>query len=243
VGRGGPVGCPRSERNEARGGMSAERASDFTNQKCLTLRDKTNKSPRDPSTSPCPRDYGGKGAEGMKKEIPSSNYGYRFYVPLLGRWINRDPIGEVADSTLYGFLANNPINSNDRYGLFDPRLMAAFGIIAIIEGILHQLIYRRSVEIFPHCPDKDIWKDKQRHCYVNCISTRVHIFHSAMAMLFSLGKEAWDLLIDGEGWESTARDMASNIYGQVQGSAFWDTCKDRCECPLGSTQKDCCPCP
>ena len=185
------------------------------------------------------------GFQGQFSDAETSfyNYGYRFYVPPLGRWINPDPIGEFTNSTLYQFLANDPINSNDRYGLFDPRLMTALGIIAIIEGIIHELIYHRSVEIFPHCPDKDIWKDKQRHCYVNCVSTRIHVFRPAMAMLFSLGKEAWDLLIDGEEWVSTARDLAANIYGQVQGFAFWETCKDRCNCPLGSTQKDCCPCP
>ena len=44
------------------------------------------------------------------------SYGLRFYSPGLGRWINRDPIGEAGGANLYGFVGNNPINSIDAYG-------------------------------------------------------------------------------------------------------------------------------
>jgi RHS repeat-associated protein len=47
------------------------------------------------------------------------NYGYRFYVPMLGRWINRDPIAESGGKNLYGFANNKPINRNDRLGLIN----------------------------------------------------------------------------------------------------------------------------
>jgi RHS repeat-associated protein len=46
-----------------------------------------------------------------------SNYGFRYYVPELGRWINRDPIGERGGMNLYNFSTNNPINFNDILGL------------------------------------------------------------------------------------------------------------------------------
>jgi len=45
------------------------------------------------------------------------NYGYRFYVPLLGRWINRDPIGEDGGVNLYSFSKNSPRSSIDILGL------------------------------------------------------------------------------------------------------------------------------
>ena len=45
------------------------------------------------------------------------SYGFRFYSPSLGRWINRDPLRERGGKNLYGFVANNPINHMDRYGL------------------------------------------------------------------------------------------------------------------------------
>jgi RHS repeat-associated protein len=49
-------------------------------------------------------------------------YGYRYYSPLLGRWINRDPIEEKGGLNLYGFINNNPISNFDVYGLlFTPK--------------------------------------------------------------------------------------------------------------------------
>jgi RHS repeat-associated protein len=45
------------------------------------------------------------------------NYGYRFYVPLLGRWINRDPIGERGGVNLYAFVNNATLNESDWHGL------------------------------------------------------------------------------------------------------------------------------
>ncbi len=45
------------------------------------------------------------------------NYGYRFYLPELGRWINRDPIEESGGQNLYSAIENNPLNSTDHLGL------------------------------------------------------------------------------------------------------------------------------
>ena len=44
-------------------------------------------------------------------------YGYRFYDPYLQRWVNRDPIGEIGGSNLYGFVLNNPVGLIDLQGL------------------------------------------------------------------------------------------------------------------------------
>ena len=46
------------------------------------------------------------------------SYGLRFYSPGLGRWINRDPIGEDGGTNLYGFVGNDPVNGVDEFGLF-----------------------------------------------------------------------------------------------------------------------------
>jgi RHS repeat-associated protein len=44
-------------------------------------------------------------------------YGYRFYDPVTGRWVSRDPIEEKGGINLYGFVVNDPINAFDPLGL------------------------------------------------------------------------------------------------------------------------------
>ena len=44
-------------------------------------------------------------------------YGYRFYNPALGRWLNRDPINENGGVNLYGCVKNSPISIIDYLGL------------------------------------------------------------------------------------------------------------------------------
>ena len=44
------------------------------------------------------------------------HYGYRFYVPSLMRWLNRDPIGERGGANTYGFCGNNAICMHDKDG-------------------------------------------------------------------------------------------------------------------------------
>jgi len=44
-------------------------------------------------------------------------YGYRFYDPGAGRWLNRDPIGEAGGLNLYGMVGNDALSSYDELGL------------------------------------------------------------------------------------------------------------------------------
>ena len=43
-------------------------------------------------------------------------YGFRYYVPETGRWLNRDPIGERGGLNLYAFVTNRPTISVDYMG-------------------------------------------------------------------------------------------------------------------------------
>jgi RHS repeat-associated protein len=45
-------------------------------------------------------------------------YGYRYYSPPEGRWVNRDPIGEAGGFNPYAFLQNRVLGEIDRQGLF-----------------------------------------------------------------------------------------------------------------------------
>ena len=42
--------------------------------------------------------------------------GYRYYLPEIGRWANRDPLGEEGGFNLYGFIFNDPIDAFDYLG-------------------------------------------------------------------------------------------------------------------------------
>ncbi len=43
-------------------------------------------------------------------------YGYRFYAPSIGRWLNRDPIEEEGGANLYVFCENEPLSTFDVLG-------------------------------------------------------------------------------------------------------------------------------
>ena len=55
-------------------------------------------------------------------------YGFRYYNPSTGRWLSRDPIEEQGGVNLYGFVGNNPTNSQDALGLASLRSYIANGI-------------------------------------------------------------------------------------------------------------------
>ena len=50
------------------------------------------------------------------KPVHVSDYQYRYYDPLTGRWPSRDPIGEGGGPNLYGFVRNDGIDHVDRLG-------------------------------------------------------------------------------------------------------------------------------
>ena len=47
--------------------------------------------------------------------------GARYYDPFLGRFITQDPIGYQGGMNLYAYVGNNPVNSVDPAGLWDPK--------------------------------------------------------------------------------------------------------------------------
>lgn len=55
-------------------------------------------------------------------------YGFRYYDPSKGRFLNRDPIGEEGGLNLYRFVGNDPINRVDRWGL-EP------GVEGVLNGV------------------------------------------------------------------------------------------------------------
>jgi RHS repeat-associated protein len=70
-------------------------------------------------------------AQFRDEETGYYNYGFRYYVPLLGRWITRDPIGEEGGLNLYGYCSNDVENSNDYLGLNEEVLVLGGGLAAL----------------------------------------------------------------------------------------------------------------
>jgi RHS repeat-associated protein len=50
-------------------------------------------------------------------ETGNLDYGYRLYMPPLGRWASMDPIEEQGGRNLYAFCLNSPLSCADLYGL------------------------------------------------------------------------------------------------------------------------------
>jgi RHS repeat-associated protein len=60
----------------------------------------------------------------------------RYYDPGLGRFLNRDPLGQTAGANLYGYVGNNPTSFADPSGLFskEDAFVTGFGILGGIGG-------------------------------------------------------------------------------------------------------------
>lgn len=69
-------------------------------------------------------------------------YGYRWYLPEMGRWLNKDPIGEQGGINIYGMVGNDTVNRCDYLGLdslgpfFTPQERAAMQRRRTIETAL-----------------------------------------------------------------------------------------------------------
>jgi RHS repeat-associated protein len=97
-------------------------------------------SPR--SSSSFARDFGFQG-QFRDAETGWYNYGFRFYVPLLGTWINRDPVEEEGGGNLYEFVRNGPTECVDFLGLIAQlsviSALARFVVKAAAVGIASKL--------------------------------------------------------------------------------------------------------
>ena len=72
-------------------------------------------------------------------------YGYRFYSPKLGRWMNRDPIEEDGGVNLYGFCGNRTLDYADRLGQFTIHLhldKAGYVGLTTEEGVIYVTSFR-----------------------------------------------------------------------------------------------------
>ena len=84
------------------------------------------------------------------KELSSSglyDFGYRFYSPSTGTWLNRDPLRENGGVNLYGMVGNNPTNRVNPRGLCVVALAGAIvgGVAGGIGSALGDVVYQAIV--------------------------------------------------------------------------------------------------
>jgi RHS repeat-associated protein len=171
------------------------------------------------------------GFQGQFRDVETgwSNYGFRFYVPELGRWINRDPIGESGGVYIYGFTMNNGVGVVDYLGL-----AGGLGIGGPkwpgTPEITPQKIHPDNTGSFgqellsdpaPHCFNEG-WL---RHCYNSCRLQHI----TGMGWLTQLGAQmsGSDLPWDDD---RDSGDVAANQQGIDNANTFGpsDSCLERC---------------
>jgi RHS repeat-associated protein len=104
-------------------------------------------------------------AEFIDTESGLYNYGYRFYHPQLGRWINRDPIAELGGLNLFAAFFNNPAFWLDRLG-FEPE-SAIRDLPDIVNCVGFACRQKNAVQPKPNKSWSDVMKELGYTCTAN----------------------------------------------------------------------------
>src|SRR5699024_9180942 len=82
-------------------------------------------------------------------------YGYKYYTPSMGWFLNRDPIEEQGGLNLYGFVTNDPVSAWDYLGL-DIQWNVGFGGYNSQEKVVGQQIEFLYLDEDKDCPCGEI---------------------------------------------------------------------------------------
>jgi len=128
---------------------------------------------------------------------------YRVYDPDFGRWISRDPIGELGGMNLYGYVLDNPINLWDRLGL-------AVGDWWDLPANFSRSREIARDELRRHHGHNDAY-DAMRHAEWQCRTAAET--NQFTAWISGLGHEL-DNLIHGGDWNESIMDLHNNAVGR-----------------------------
>ena len=121
-------------------------------------------------------------------------YGFRFYSPALGRWINRDPIREMGGINLYRMVRNNAVNSQDAYGESPVGWADGLGGVAYPRTFYREELPNKYPAPYPAPP------------YVEDVEVNPYTFAGIEAVMKEIG------LVEGEDWfisQAIGHDPAS----------------------------------
>ena len=160
-------------------------------------------------------------------------YEYRVYAPELGRWLNRDPIGERGGLNLYAFVWNQPVRRIDPFGLDGGGAGGVAKINCLCEcgpfkcrkaAQLADDALKEAAKRYPgslHNGRGDAW----RHCYWSCEMARALGQHCAQYL-------AWEHENEGDRHgqppEERKMDESNNASGRRLASQAGD-CGDLCK--------------
>jgi len=133
-------------------------------------------------------------------------YNYRYYDAKLGRWLSRDPIGEIGGFNLYMLIHNNAVINVDNKGLSRGKLT------------LKNLGDMIS-DPYPSCLSDGFF----RHCWNTCVATKIAgpFWANFLAMLNG-GDFPWQEHAD-------PGDVVANIIGTMHAfDNYFGSCEEQC---------------
>ena len=157
-----------------------------------------------------------------------------FYDPNVGRWINRDPIGERGGINLYGFVRNNPLrfvdtDGRDIYGMPHPSGEEGIGIFECGNRIKDEVWAEYGIGAPKHDPNDR--SARVAHCVAHCRIKRECPGGGGESWLGGFGKEVIDQIKKwvgkgGDGYDSG--DMNANALGRRCGKKQ-GSCEEQCQ--------------
>jgi RHS repeat-associated protein len=145
-----------------------------------------------------------------ESELGLYYYGYRYYSPRLGRWINRDPIGEIESLNLLFFCKNEPNNYIDILGNSFKDWLPVIGVYISLNKSL-----RGEVEFdYLECVKCTVPKNDPAAHLVGTDE------HSCLECMKDLRWEFWRKEVFGEGSPGPAKFGLDIIITGVGGGVF-----------------------
>jgi RHS repeat-associated protein len=177
---------------------------------------------------PAPASYSPRSRACRKRERPvfrGARSGFRFYNPSTGRWISRDPLGELGGSNLSAFAPNDPVSAVDVLGLKKLSLRyRTIDLCSLNDGVnsgFATRVYGLAGIL------RDIkWKigdnyDPNGWCG-NCIARLVITAHSGQEGLASFSPKDSDVFRDNIYGSSFSSEEAAAIWAEISSYFFKD---------------------
>jgi RHS repeat-associated protein len=173
------------------------------------------------------------GFTGRERDPATGLYYYRarWYNPQQGRFLGEDPIGfKGGDVNLYAYVKNNPLAFIDPQGTFP---VVALVAVVGVEYAVHEYLRRRAMDLYTVREDP---LGHKKHCYVNCMSMRLHLGNPVIPTIISAAQEVPTILMYEKSFadelSQSYGDMQANFHGQNVAYKVWRWCEELCkECP------------